>query len=196
MSHGACQKCPCGESGCFLFNIQSDTQENFLPPLGKFLESQEEEDFCHYLTIVVTYKEVALSRRAVLSAQRHRGGFRPPAWTVPVLSPGPSCCLFCPRLHPAFPHFGFLDIIKIFWEVVRAAKNLWTAGNSLWCVIYYHVVPNMSWSLSHVGRKCTHSAPGCPGESVRIQSGHGLAACFGPSLRGHCRFCWPSRVAG
>lgn len=145
--------------------------------------------------MVVTHKETVVSRRA---SYQHRvtqvdsGLLLGLFWFFP----GPSCGLFCPRPHPALPRFGFLDTIKIFWEVVRAAENLWAAGNSLWCVIYY-VVPNTSWSLSHVGGKCTHSAPRCLGESVRTQSGPpaGLPASA-PSLRGHRRSCWPSRVTG
>lgn len=92
-----------------------------------------------------------------------RGGFSPLAWSVPVPSPDSSSSPFCPLLPPNLPCFGFLDIVKIFWEVVRVAEHLCGPFEiASWFVIYYHVVPNMSKSVSHRGRKHTQ-LPGVQG---------------------------------
>lgn len=65
----------------------------------------------------------------------------------------------------------------IFWGIIRAAERLWAVGKSLWCVLYYRVVPHMSWPLSHVGGKCPRLL-GVQGS--RSESGAALAGLWGP----------------
>ena len=80
----------CGKSGYFFSNIQSDTLEDLKPPLGNFLDSQQEGDSCLVSSSDCNsqgQRGFPKRTRAIPSAQRQRTGFNPAAWNIPVPSP-------------------------------------------------------------------------------------------------------------
>ena len=114
----------------FFSNIQSDTLEDLKPPLGNFLDSQQEGDSCLVSSSNCNsqgQRGFPRRTRAIPSAQRQN-------WIQPCglersssFPQVPPCCsLLSCFLPPDRFCFGLLEINKIFWGSCQSCRtSLW-----------------------------------------------------------------------